>query len=104
MSADDADPRPDETATLVRGPDTELYRGMRVERHWPRSSGWVLDVRRYRALGGPAQGRRPVLLVPGYCMNTTPLGFHPSGPSLIISRLAQERVFAPLSDWLLARA
>jgi pimeloyl-ACP methyl ester carboxylesterase len=24
-----------------------------------------------------------VLLVPGYCMNTTPLGFHPTGPSLI---------------------
>ncbi|MFO0565461.1 MAG: alpha/beta fold hydrolase [Polyangiaceae bacterium] len=28
-------------------------------------------------------GRKPVLLVPGYCMNTTPLVFHPTGPSLI---------------------
>ncbi|MCE7894011.1 MAG: alpha/beta fold hydrolase [Sorangiineae bacterium PRO1] len=56
---------------------------MKIERHWPKSSGWVLDVRRYCAEGGPARGRRPVLLVPGYCMNTTPLGFHPNGPSLI---------------------
>lgn len=56
---------------------------MRVDRHWPRSTGWALDVRRHFEPERLVSGRRPVLLVPGYCMNTTPLGFHPSGPSLI---------------------
>ena len=56
---------------------------MRVDRHWAKSSGWALDVRRHSAPGRTARGRRPVLLVPGYCMNTTPLGFHPNGPSMI---------------------
>lgn len=41
--------------------------------------GWLLDVRQY--LGDEA--RRPVLLVPGYCMNTTPLIFHPGGEPLV---------------------
>ncbi|MBX3125450.1 MAG: alpha/beta fold hydrolase [Polyangiaceae bacterium] len=56
---------------------------MKIDRHWPRSSGFALDLRRYVAQGGHLRQRRPVLLVPGYCMNTTPLTFHPSGPSLI---------------------
>lgn len=56
---------------------------MRVDRHWPKSGGWALDVRRYSSPERLVRERRPVLLVPGYCMNTTPLGFHPSGPSMI---------------------
>ncbi len=56
---------------------------MQVERHWPKVDGWALDVRRYVTKERMVRGRRPVLLVPGYCMNTTPLGFHPSGPSMI---------------------
>src|SRR5690606_22138186 len=34
---------------------------------------------------------RPLLLIPGYCMNTKPLGFHPTGPSMI--ELLAERGF-----------
>ncbi len=56
---------------------------MDIERFWPKSEGWALDVRRYGATSGTGRQRRPVLLVPGYCMNTTPLGYHPSGASLI---------------------
>lgn len=56
---------------------------MKTDRHWPKSSGWALDVRRYHDPKRLVPKRRPVLLVPGYCMNTTPLGFHPNGPSMI---------------------
>lgn len=56
---------------------------MQIDRHWPESTGWALDVRRYVRPGLGVPRRRPVLLVPGYCMNTTPLGFHPSGLSMI---------------------
>lgn len=43
--------------------------------------GWLLDVRQY--VGPTPSVRRPLLLIPGYCMNTTPLVFHPNGPSLV---------------------
>lgn len=54
-----------------------------IERYWPKSSGWELDVRRHVIPAKRDRRLRPLLLVPGYCMNTTPLGFHPEGPSLI---------------------
>jgi pimeloyl-ACP methyl ester carboxylesterase len=56
---------------------------MHIERHWPEGHGWALDVRRHWSPEHLDTSRRPVLLVPGYCMNTTPLGFHPEGPSMI---------------------
>lgn len=43
----------------------------------------MLDVRRHFYPEDLDTSHRPLLLIPGYCMNTTPLGFHPSGPSMI---------------------
>lgn len=45
--------------------------------------GWILDLRQYFEPSRLDRGRRAVLLVPGYCMNTTPLAYHPTGRSLI---------------------
>jgi pimeloyl-ACP methyl ester carboxylesterase len=56
---------------------------LEIERYWPTTGGWELDVRRHVRPSRFDSARRPVLLVPGYCMNTTPLGYHPEGPSLI---------------------
>jgi pimeloyl-ACP methyl ester carboxylesterase len=56
---------------------------LRVERHWPTGGGWMLDVRRHTLPDRLDPSSRPLLLIPGYCMNTTPLGFHPSGLSMI---------------------
>src|SRR5262249_21323836 len=60
-----------------------LMNALRTERHWPTSDGWMLDVRRHFMPEFLDTSLRPLLLIPGYCMNTTPLGFHPSGPSMI---------------------
>jgi pimeloyl-ACP methyl ester carboxylesterase len=54
-----------------------------IERFWPKSNGWELDVRRHVIPEKRDRRLRPLLLVPGYCMNTTPLGYHPEGPSMI---------------------
>ncbi len=56
---------------------------MHTRRYWPKAGDWTLDVRSYREPTRVDRALRPVLLIPGYCMNTTPLTFHPSGPSLI---------------------
>lgn len=56
---------------------------VKVDRHSPEGGGWQLDVRRHVSEAHLDRGRRPVVLIPGYCMNTTPLGFHPQGPSMI---------------------
>jgi pimeloyl-ACP methyl ester carboxylesterase len=56
---------------------------MQVRRFWPQAGGWTLDVRSYARPTRVNPTLRPVLLIPGYCMNTTPLTFHPSGLSLI---------------------
>ncbi len=56
---------------------------MQMRRFWPQAGGWTLDVRQYLRPQRVNRQLRPVLLIPGYCMNTTPLTFHPSGPSLI---------------------
>jgi alpha-beta hydrolase superfamily lysophospholipase len=56
---------------------------MNVTRFWPEGSGWRLDVRRHSLPDRLDRELRPVLLIPGYCMNTTPLGYHPEGPSMI---------------------
>jgi pimeloyl-ACP methyl ester carboxylesterase len=60
-----------------------MHSSVDIERHWPKSNGWELDVRRYHVPERLDRKLRPLLLVPGYCMNTTPLGFRPDGPSMI---------------------
>ncbi len=57
---------------------------MRVGQQWVESSGgWSLDIRRCAEADEPlAVGRRPVVMIPGYGMNTHVLREHPSGPSL----------------------
>ncbi len=66
-------------------------RPMKVQRFWPASEGWLLDVRRHHTPARLDKSLKPVLLIPGYCMNTTPLGFHPEGMSMI--ELLTERGF-----------
>lgn len=46
-------------------------------------AGWTMDVRRYVDPVRFEPDRRPVVLVPGYCMNSFILNFHPRGESLI---------------------
>ncbi|MGO9000147.1 MAG: alpha/beta fold hydrolase [Polyangiaceae bacterium] len=47
-------------------------------------AGWRLALKHVRALGGPGNTRseRPVLIVPGYQMNSSVFGYHPNGASL----------------------
>lgn len=44
--------------------------------------GWRLPWCRFEPPGGAAAGTRPVVLVPGYAMNSFILGYHPTGPGL----------------------
>jgi pimeloyl-ACP methyl ester carboxylesterase len=50
-------------------------------------AGWRLSVTRHRARGRAARTAqaksRPVLVVPGYGMNSFIFGYHPKGPSLV---------------------
>jgi pimeloyl-ACP methyl ester carboxylesterase len=46
-------------------------------------AGWRLSLSRRRPTGDAARGARPVLIVPGYGMNSYIFGFHPRGPSMI---------------------
>jgi pimeloyl-ACP methyl ester carboxylesterase len=49
-------------------------------RRWLRNgAGWDIALKRTQAEKGPAQ---PVLIIPGYGMNSFIFGFHPRGPSL----------------------
>lgn len=43
--------------------------------------GWVLELRRYARRPDPTL--RPLVMFPGYAMNTFVLGWHPSGPSMV---------------------
>lgn len=45
--------------------------------------GWGLELRQYWDAEQLDVSRRPVLLIPGYCMNTFILNFHPSGDSMV---------------------
>lgn len=45
--------------------------------------GWRLDIKRYRDPARFDPDKAPVLIVPGYCMNTFILAFHPRGRSLV---------------------
>ena len=46
-------------------------------------AGWRLAMSRRRPVGDAPHGARPVLIVPGYGMNSYIFGFHPRGPSMI---------------------
>lgn len=46
-------------------------------------AGWRLSLSRLTPAGDGAPGSRPVLIVPGYGMNSYIFGFHPRGPSMI---------------------
>ncbi len=45
--------------------------------------GWRLELRRYRDERYFQKQLRPLLLVPGYCMNTFILAYHPRGLSMV---------------------
>jgi pimeloyl-ACP methyl ester carboxylesterase len=47
----------------------------------PNGDGWRLSLRRTRGTD-PARGRNPVLIIPGYGMNSFIFGFHPRGESM----------------------
>ena len=44
--------------------------------------GWELAFKQCHPVAGTTTGRSPLLLIPGYGMNSFPLGYHPSGQSL----------------------
>ena len=46
-------------------------------------AGWRLAMSRTRPTGGAPHAARPVLIVPGYGMNSYIFGFHPRGPSMV---------------------
>lgn len=46
-------------------------------------SGWSLEVRAYRDEAKLVPGRRPILMIPGYAMNSFILGYHPAGTSMV---------------------
>ena len=46
-------------------------------------AGWRLAMSRSHAEGGGALAKRPVLIVPGYGMNSYIFGFHPRGLSMV---------------------
>ncbi len=45
--------------------------------------GWQLDVKRYLDPERHDPSRRPVVMIPGYAMNTFILAFHPDGDSMV---------------------
>ncbi|MFU8806740.1 MAG: alpha/beta fold hydrolase, partial [Bradymonadaceae bacterium] len=46
-------------------------------------AGWQLEIKRFVNPGTLVPGRRPVLMIPGYCMNTFILSYHPRGMSMV---------------------
>jgi pimeloyl-ACP methyl ester carboxylesterase len=46
-------------------------------------AGWRIALTRYAGEREPDKARRPVLVVPGYGMNSFIFSFHPTGPSLV---------------------
>ncbi len=50
--------------------------------HVDNGDGWELALKQCHPAKGSPRGRAPLLLIPGYGMNSFPLGYHPSGQSL----------------------
>lgn len=49
----------------------------------PNGAGWLLELRQYWSPDRLDTSRKPVLMIPGYCMNTFILNFHPGGTSMV---------------------
>jgi len=49
------------------------------------NAGWRLALTRTRPDEGTPRAQRPVLIVPGYGMNSYIFGYHPRGPSMVES-------------------
>ena len=47
------------------------------------SDGWGLELRQYWDPEQHDPSRRPLVIIPGYCMNTFILNFHPRGDSMV---------------------
>lgn len=47
------------------------------------NDGWGLELRQYWDPDTHDAGKRPLLMIPGYCMNTFILNFHPRGDSIV---------------------
>ena len=47
------------------------------------NDGWGLELRQYWDPELLDTERRPLLMIPGYCMNTFILNFHPRGDSMV---------------------
>ena len=45
--------------------------------------GWELDVKRHVDPARVDRSRRPIVMIPGYAMNTFILTYHPGGPSMV---------------------
>jgi pimeloyl-ACP methyl ester carboxylesterase len=58
---------------------------MRKSEHYlvDNRAGWRLSMTRTTDGPSSGEGRRPVMIVPGYGMNSFIFGFHPNGPSLV---------------------
>ena len=52
-------------------------------------AGWELDLARHVDPDRQDRGLRPVMAVPGYCMNCHILGFHPRGTSMVESLVGE---------------
>ena len=67
----------------MNGRATRAARATKSEIHYvDNRAGWRLGLKRVRPAGAGAVTGRPVLIVPGYQMNSSVFGFHPNGPSL----------------------
>lgn len=57
---------------------------MEIHQHFvDDGDGWELDLKQYLDPATVDRGRRPVVMIPGYAMNTFILAFHPDGPSMV---------------------
>ena len=61
--------------------------------------GWALELHHYHDPETLDPSRKPVLMVPGYCMNTFILNYHPGGDSMVRYLVRQGfEVFANLNN------
>ncbi|MBA2664430.1 MAG: alpha/beta fold hydrolase [Bradymonadaceae bacterium] len=51
--------------------------------HTPNAAGWNLEIRRFSDPARLDKSRRPIVMIPGYCMNTFILSYHPAGTSMV---------------------
>ena len=57
---------------------------MQIKQHFvDNGDGWQLDLKQYLDPGTCDRDRAPVVMIPGYAMNTFILAFHPDGTSMV---------------------